>query len=116
MRLRVMNENMHRTEKNKKPLCSYCKISIENNEAAFAFDRIYHCDHIICSSYKMHLNGACELPLDLRTVYAMGKRWHQECFTCSVCDEPFLNWQYLIYNQKPYCVRHYPYRAASPKY
>ncbi|KRX39383.1 putative Xaa-Pro aminopeptidase 3 [Trichinella murrelli] len=137
--LSVMNENMHRTEKNKKPLCSYCKKSIENNEAAFAFDRIYHRDHIICSSCKMHLNGgemcelqdgkilclncdkklkceACELPLDLRTVYAMGKRWHQECFTCSVCGEPFLNWQYLIYNQKPYCVRHYPYRAASPKY
>ncbi|KRX27549.1 putative Xaa-Pro aminopeptidase 3 [Trichinella nelsoni] len=126
-------------KKNKKPLCSYCKKSIENNEAAFAFDRICHRDHIICSSCKMHLNGgemcelqdgkilclncdkklkceACELPLDLRTVYAMGKRWHQECFTCSVCGEPFLNWQYLIYNQKPYCVRHYPYRAASPKY
>ncbi|KRY93731.1 putative Xaa-Pro aminopeptidase 3 [Trichinella pseudospiralis] len=139
IKLKIMNENMHTTEKNKKPICSYCKKSIENNEAAFAFDRIYHLDHIICSSCKKHLNGgemcelqdgkiiclncdkklkceACELPLDVRTVYAMGKRWHEECFTCSVCGEPFLDWQYLIYNRRPYCVRHYPYRAASPKY
>ncbi|KAL1227437.1 LIM domain-containing protein [Trichinella pseudospiralis] len=72
---------------------------------------------IICLNCDKKLKcEACELPLDVRTVYAMGKRWHEECFTCSVCGEPFLDWQYLIYNRRPYCVRHYPYRAASPKY
>ncbi|PWZ00597.1 hypothetical protein BCV70DRAFT_211422 [Testicularia cyperi] len=33
--------------------------------------------------------------------------FHRECFGCAACDAPFTDGSFYVYNNQPYCARHY---------
>lgn len=34
-------------------------------------------------------------------------QWHPECFSCTSCSSPFPDRDFYVYDEKPYCKRHY---------
>ncbi|KAF9405074.1 hypothetical protein BGZ94_003771 [Podila epigama] len=53
----------------------------------------------------------CGLPVDKEAVCAQdGKlegKWHAACFGCHACKKPFPNKSFYVYDNAPYCRRHY---------
>lgn len=54
---------------------------------------------------------ACLKPVEKEAVSAMdGKlkgKWHLECFGCHTCHRPFPDNTFYVYEDSPYCKRHY---------
>jgi hypothetical protein len=44
----------------------------------------------------------------------MGKPWHPECFTCTICVKPLTPETYKEHGGKPYCEYDY-HKLFSPK-
>ena len=49
-----------------------------------------------------------------RQITAMGKPWHPECFTCTICVKPLTPESYKEHAGKPYCEDDY-HKLFSPK-
>uniref|UniRef100_F1LB85 Paxillin n=1 Tax=Ascaris suum TaxID=6253 RepID=F1LB85_ASCSU len=45
---------------------------------------------------------ACDRVLRETCLKAMGKLWHESCFTCAKCHSPFPQGRFCIFNGKPY--------------
>ena len=40
-------------------------------------------------------------------------RYHKACFVCTTCSEPFASSTFYVYDDKPYCERHYHEKNGS---
>jgi hypothetical protein len=60
---------------------------------------------------------ACSKPvLYGRTVNAMGKRWHPDCFTCAECNKQLEHLEFFTKDGKPYChVDYHEVRLCAPR-
>lgn len=51
---------------------------------------------------------SCKLPIfDLPEIFALGKRWHRDCFHCSQCNKQLSFDNYHEIKGKPYCTSDY---------
>ncbi|KAI8091478.1 uncharacterized protein B0P05DRAFT_527739 [Gilbertella persicaria] len=54
---------------------------------------------------------SCHKPIEKEAVVSSdGKlkgKWHKYCFKCQLCQSSFVNNQFYIYNQQPYCKLDY---------
>ncbi|MBF0263801.1 MAG: protein DA1 [Gammaproteobacteria bacterium] len=44
----------------------------------------------------------CKKDISSDYLQALGGYWHPECFTCTACNKPFKNNQFVLHNKKPY--------------
>ncbi|XP_046841243.1 paxillin-like isoform X3 [Xenia sp. Carnegie-2017] len=51
--------------------------------------------------------GGCDQPIMNNYIAALGQHWHQECFVCYECHEPFQGGSFFEHEGKPYCEMHY---------
>ncbi|KAJ8654715.1 hypothetical protein O0I10_009605 [Lichtheimia ornata] len=74
-----------------------------------------HQGHLYCrSDFKslfLPMCRACNRPVEREAVSAMdGKlqgKWHLECFGCHICHEEFPDNTFYVFENAPYCKRHY---------
>jgi len=45
----------------------------------------------------------CTEPLSGTAIEALGTTWHQKCFVCFACDNPFQDNKFINVDNKPYC-------------
>jgi len=51
--------------------------------------------------------GGCQLPITESFISALNKQWHQQCFVCRQCQEPFHDGAFFEHEGFPYCETHY---------
>ncbi|WWC89883.1 uncharacterized protein L201_004811 [Kwoniella dendrophila CBS 6074] len=62
---------------------------------------------------KMYLPSCrrCNLPIEKSAVSSsdgqLKGKWHRKCFTCFKCDKPFEDFDFYVWNGKPFCQFHY---------
>ncbi|KAI9469027.1 MAG: hypothetical protein EXX96DRAFT_590188 [Benjaminiella poitrasii] len=60
---------------------------------------------------------ACTKPVEREAISALdGKldgKWHLECFNCQICHESFPDNIFYVFNNQPYCKRHYHFLNNS---
>jgi len=49
----------------------------------------------------------CGKPCKGRSITALGKTWHNDHFTCHICNEPFVGSNFFENDGLPYCLTHY---------
>eukprot|EP01103_Thecamoeba_quadrilineata_P003028 TRINITY_DN12862_c0_g1_i1.p1 TRINITY_DN12862_c0_g1~~TRINITY_DN12862_c0_g1_i1.p1 ORF type:complete len:281 (-),score=32.07 TRINITY_DN12862_c0_g1_i1:58-900(-) len=49
----------------------------------------------------------CYRPIKERAVIALDKRFHPDCFVCTVCKKPFSDGRYVPHKNRPYCRTDY---------
>ncbi|KAI8381515.1 uncharacterized protein BYT42DRAFT_566804 [Radiomyces spectabilis] len=117
--------------------CASCDRPILPNTVPLkALGKVYHPGHLQCShclepvledGFKEHRGRVycrsdfkklflpkcrgCHLPVEKEAVSAMdGKlqgKWHLECFGCHTCRQPFPDNTFYVFDNAPYCKRHY---------
>ncbi|CAJ0903235.1 13010_t:CDS:2, partial [Entrophospora sp. SA101] len=117
-------------------ICAYCDSKI-NSSPMWALDKAWHPHHLLCTSCQKPIdpneghvekNGKvycprdyaenflpkcrrCGLSVEKEAVSASdGKlqgKWHVECFNCHSCYKPFPDKSFYVFNNAPYCKRHY---------
>lgn len=64
-----------------------------------------------CYTERLPRCRACARPIEGRAVSSSdGKvagKYHQACFACATCAAPFPDGEFYVYEQRPYCQRHY---------
>uniref|UniRef100_A0A6B2LM23 LIM zinc-binding domain-containing protein n=1 Tax=Arcella intermedia TaxID=1963864 RepID=A0A6B2LM23_9EUKA len=55
---------------------------------------------------RMTVCAKCRLPCTGRALYALGKRWHPEHFTCCICEVVLTNTTYFESNGQAFCQAH----------
>eukprot|EP01105_Mastigella_eilhardi_P022111 TRINITY_DN5418_c0_g1_i1.p1 TRINITY_DN5418_c0_g1~~TRINITY_DN5418_c0_g1_i1.p1 ORF type:complete len:496 (-),score=140.39 TRINITY_DN5418_c0_g1_i1:83-1540(-) len=77
------------------------------------FDNAYYCED--CYKKKLLSTcGRCRKPIAGRSVTALGRVFHPECFTCAVCNQPFPNSKFFEMEGKAYCEFHYQKLFGKP--
>ena len=67
-----------------KPYCSNC----------------YHSNFAkVCGTCNEAISGSC--------LEALGKSWHQDCFVCAECHQPFPGGEFIPKDGTPYCTTHF---------
>eukprot|EP01091_Cochliopodium_minus_P002246 TRINITY_DN12110_c0_g1_i1.p1 TRINITY_DN12110_c0_g1~~TRINITY_DN12110_c0_g1_i1.p1 ORF type:complete len:239 (+),score=29.73 TRINITY_DN12110_c0_g1_i1:23-739(+) len=86
-------------------VCTTCKAPFTNGQF-FEIDGYPYCkEHVSSSNSKAC--GKCNQTIEGNYVNAIGKTWHQKCFTCNNCSKAFSNGQFFEMNGMPYCDIHY---------
>ncbi|KAI1319142.1 Transforming growth factor beta-1-induced transcript 1 protein [Mortierella claussenii] len=117
-------------------ICTGCESPIQLTEqTVWALDKPWHEHHLCCyhclkpiKASHMEKNGrvycvkdynelflpncnACGLKVESHAVSAQdGKlkgKWHAGCFKCQTCYRPFVDKKFYVFDDKPYCKRHY---------
>uniref|UniRef100_V5GP13 Actin-binding LIM protein 1 n=2 Tax=Anoplophora glabripennis TaxID=217634 RepID=V5GP13_ANOGL len=96
--------------------CKVCGNSLAQG-GFFSKDGAYYCT----ADYQRNFGtkcAACQDYVEGEVVTALGKTYHQKCFTCARCRQPFPSGEKVTYTGKevlcPKCVQ-IPIRDATPK-
>ncbi|KAG0236037.1 hypothetical protein BGW42_004145 [Actinomortierella wolfii] len=121
------------------PRCAHCDTAIEN-ECLTALGKDWHPDHFFCRAcgdpfgedgYMIHedrpycekdyLNlfapkcASCQGPIQGDFINALKRKWHRDCFGCTVCHIGFDHSSYFVRDGEPYCEAHYKAAKAAAK-
>ncbi|RUS22517.1 hypothetical protein BC937DRAFT_88660, partial [Endogone sp. FLAS-F59071] len=118
-------------------LCASCNTPISNGRMIQALGHYYHIGHLKCHECRNPIDAdkglvehkgrvfcredfanlylpkcrGCGLPVEKEAVCALdGKlegKWHRECFGCHTCRKPFPDNTFYVFENAPYCKRHY---------
>lgn len=113
------------------PRCAYCNGAILDS-CVTALDQTWHPDHFVCTEcgnpfgdtgfherdgkpycredyYAMFAPrcGGCGQPIMDNYISALSAHWHQECFICTECHQPFPGGSFFEHDSRPYCEMHY---------
>ncbi|KAI8081653.1 uncharacterized protein BX664DRAFT_302506 [Halteromyces radiatus] len=120
----------------KKIHCASCDQAIESHQTPLkALGKYYHPGHIQCyqcqepldekSSYREHQGRVycrrdyrkmtlpkcrgCGKPVEKEAVSSkeLQGKWHVSCFGCQTCHQSFPDSTFYVYDNSPYCRRHY---------
>ncbi|VDM50637.1 unnamed protein product [Toxocara canis] len=86
-------------------ICCHCAIGIDGREfRGCPSDRHFP----MCLDCFMEQNHpkceACDRAIRETCLKALGKLWHESCFTCTKCHSPFPQGRFCILNEKAYDV------------
>ncbi|WWC87575.1 uncharacterized protein L201_002465 [Kwoniella dendrophila CBS 6074] len=85
----------------------------DNETSAFVIQK----GHPYCERCHLRLHKpkckACTKPIPDLAINAMGAKWHQECFVCAQCHDPFANNLFFPQDGKAYCTSCYESIIAS---
>jgi len=111
-------------------ICATCRTLIIG-DSIVALERTYHPDHFVCGMCSEVISrgkffekegrilctkcfedscpvcARCSQTLQTQLVTACGKKWHQQCFSCTTCHKSFVNGGQLQYHNlhgNPYCA------------
>ncbi|XP_075266079.1 uncharacterized protein LOC142358563 isoform X2 [Convolutriloba macropyga] len=122
------SEYMMKLESGKR-FCGKCHAQIENDGLRIK-DEWFHAYHFNCTKCNAELTptaresegklyclkcsdsrtcALCRRTIEKfeRSLVALNKSWHPDCFRCSFCDKPFNGDKHFVYNAQPYCEEHY---------
>ncbi|KAI8340020.1 hypothetical protein BC941DRAFT_419198 [Chlamydoabsidia padenii] len=120
----------------KKIYCASCNQAIENNQMPLkVLGKYYHPGHVQCyqcqeplderSSYREHQGRVycrrdyrkltlpkcrgCGKPVEKEAVSSneLQGKWHMSCFGCQTCHQSFPDSTFYVFDNSPYCRRHY---------
>ncbi|KNC48663.1 PXL-1 protein [Thecamonas trahens ATCC 50062] len=114
--------------------CAMCKEAIFGS-AVLAMDCVFHPNHFVCAYDRKPFDNLTFIPHNglpyceahyhelfsphcarqgcpdsiIRgvAISALGVAWHQECFVCAVCNEPFPSGEFFEFEGQPYCSEHF---------
>ncbi|GAA5807089.1 hypothetical protein MFLAVUS_000439 [Mucor flavus] len=86
--------------------CYKCRMTLENADYKTFKNRMY------CKSdFEDLFCRGCSKSVDDKVISATdGKlkgKWHFDCFNCQTCRQPFPDNRFYVFNDLPYCKRHY---------
>lgn len=117
-------------------ICAYCNSPIDSSPM-WALNKAWHSYHLLCTQCHKPIDPnvghveknekvycpsdfanlflpkcrRCHLPVEREAVSASdGKlegKWHVKCFNCHTCSKPFPDKSFYVFNNAPYCKRHY---------
>ncbi|BFU18662.1 LIM domain containing protein [Entamoeba histolytica HM-1:IMSS-B] len=118
-------------------ICARCGKPITTN-CVSALGKTYHSECFVCTKcskpfptpsffqkdgnpyceecYKEECAAKCSncgKPIIGPSLSALGKKYHPECFVCSVCKAPFPRGQFYNLDGKPVCAEHYSSHAST---
>ncbi|RUS31814.1 hypothetical protein BC938DRAFT_477015 [Jimgerdemannia flammicorona] len=118
-------------------ICATCNTPISSGKMVQALGQYYHLGHLKCHECRNPIDPdkglvehkgrvfcredfanlylpkcrGCGLPVEKEAVCALdGKlegKWHRECFGCHTCRKPFPDNTFYVFENAPYCKRHY---------
>ncbi|KAF9978983.1 hypothetical protein BGZ73_007870 [Actinomortierella ambigua] len=117
--------------------CAHCDTAIEN-ECLTALGKTWHPEHFFCRScgdpfgedgYMIHEDrpycekdylrlfapkcAGCQDAIQGDFINALKRKWHRDCFGCTVCHIGFDNSSYFVLDGEPYCETHYKATKAK---
>jgi len=120
------------------PRCAYCG-DVINEKCITALGTTWHTDHFFCCQcavqfpagsgflekdgkaycerdyYRLFATrcGKCGEIIVGEYISALGKEWHNKCFTCKECNCSFPTESFYEYKGMPYCETHYHLKRGS---
>jgi len=113
------------------PRCDHCNGAILD-KCVSALDRTWHPEHFVCydcnspfgddgfhekdgQAYcKNCYYGAfapkcagCSLAITENFISSLDAQWHQNCFVCATCNQPFADGNFFEHEGAPYCETHF---------
>ena len=85
--------------------CRKCSKKI-GTEEFFVKDNNAYCDHCYKSSFLPKCSR-CKKEIEGKYLKALNQDFHEDCFTCSVCNEPFDEGKFYEKDDNAYCHQHY---------
>ncbi|KAG1462309.1 hypothetical protein G6F56_005548 [Rhizopus delemar] len=90
--------------------CYHCYNPIDDNTGWKEYQGKVYCKEDFRSLFIPKCR-ACDKPVEKEAVSAMdGKlqgKWHLDCFGCHTCHRPFPDNTFYVFEDSPYCMRHY---------
>ncbi|KAI7904567.1 uncharacterized protein BX663DRAFT_502829, partial [Cokeromyces recurvatus] len=90
--------------------CHECHMIIMDDNYQIFKNRIY-CKSDFNRLFLLPKCSACMKPIENQVVSALdGKlegQWHIQCFNCQICHASFPDEKFYVFNNQPYCKRHY---------
>mmetsp|Transcript_11104 Transcript_11104/g.13745 ORF Transcript_11104/g.13745 Transcript_11104/m.13745 type:complete len:268 (-) Transcript_11104:32-835(-) len=119
-------------------LCCTCGKDI-HGEIITAFGKKYHAEHFLCTTCNKIISSAdsfydvngptckpcytsinslnacayCQLPIETNSISAIGTKWHESCFVCNHCCNPFSDGKFFAQEGMPYCPACYRSQFAT---
>ncbi|CAG8577429.1 25707_t:CDS:2 [Dentiscutata erythropus] len=91
-------------------LCTQCHKPIDPNVGHVEKNEKVYCPSDFANLFLPKCRR-CNLPVEREAVSASdGKlegKWHVKCFNCHTCSKPFPDKSFYVFNNAPYCKRHY---------
>lgn len=91
-------------------LCAHCRKPIDPNVGHVEREGNVYCPKDFASLFLPKCRR-CNLPVEREAVSASdGKlegKWHVKCFGCHTCYKPFPDKSFYVFENAPYCRRHY---------
>ncbi|KAL1917816.1 uncharacterized protein VTP21DRAFT_3650 [Calcarisporiella thermophila] len=90
--------------------CFHCNVAIDASVGHADYAKRTYCRRCFTTVFLPKC-PACQLPVEGQAVCSSdGKlegKWHAKCFGCTVCRSPFPDRSFYVWENKPYCKRHY---------
>ncbi|RIA93928.1 hypothetical protein C1645_761381 [Glomus cerebriforme] len=91
-------------------LCAHCRKPIDPSVGHVERDNNVYCPKDFTDLFLPKCRR-CNLPVEKEAVSASdGKlegKWHVKCFGCHMCYKPFPDKSFYVFDNAPYCRRHY---------
>jgi len=76
------------------------------DEGYHEIDGKAYCQRCHAEAYAPRCGG-CSCPIIDNYISALDKQWCPACFVCAECREPFVDGNFFVHDDKPYCETHY---------
>ena len=80
--------------------CSGCSRTLEGHY--MRRETRYYCEDCYHQNFSKKC-AQCQQPCKQRTLSALGKNWHPQCFVCNTCRQPFPDGRFKNDRGTPYC-------------
>ncbi|XP_066906018.1 leupaxin isoform X2 [Halyomorpha halys] len=119
------------------PRCAYCNGPILD-KCVTALEKTWHTEHFFCAQCGKQFGeegfhekdgrpycrddyfemfapkcGGCSRPIMENYISALSMQWHQDCFVCRDCRQPFHGGSFFDHEGLPYCETHYHAKRGS---
>jgi len=85
--------------------CSSCRKNI-GTEEFFDKDNKAYCLNCYKTSF-LPTCSRCKKTIEGRYLKALNQDFHEQCFSCAVCNQPFSDGKFYEKDENPYCLQHY---------
>lgn len=85
--------------------CSNCKKNI-GTEEFFDKDNKAYCLNCYKTSF-LPTCSRCKKTIEGRYLKALNQDFHEQCFSCAVCNQAFSDGKFYEKDENPYCLQHY---------
>jgi paxillin len=97
--------NMAYHREQKSFLCAGCGCDF-GDEGYHERDGKAYCRQCHAEAYAPRCGG-CSTPIIDNYISSLDRQWHPTCFVCADCHEPFVDGNFFVHDDKPYCETHY---------